>query len=472
MGNATSSALRAEDTMTPAPAHGDDGPAFGSLANLGGPRKFKKKPVLVLDPEELEKAHMMFQEASAELLGEEVERHEKPKSILGLAPMDDEDATPEDMGDSDDAEAGTDDEVIPSAEDLLRMTEARAPIDPAMADTQDDYIAQQLESLDVDHRIFPSLPLKSEEEIAAEEEAERAAAQASAESEAAASTAAATDSPAPRIDFIPEDEPASPYVGPFENLRSTGREDQSQEEQQAELPSHAFPVNPLPEPEAEMEPPPEPEPQVAHATADSVFGDEPFLDFPTQPLRFVPEPEAVEQAVPEAVEETTPETVEEFAPEPVDHAMPEAEDNIAPEAEVLAEQEMPAEHPAEAEDPVDYHTEPEAGFELELHNEIDWDENAPLGLGPDYEPEPEPEPEREPDGSYTEVEDEPVDGYAFMYAGNPRARTLHALAEGESNSLRAKLLKERQDALAEIEAAERKASVWTRFTAWLRGLLG
>ena len=63
MGNATSSALRADETVTPARMADNDGPAFGSLANLGGPRKFKKKPVLVLDPEELEKAHMMFQEA-------------------------------------------------------------------------------------------------------------------------------------------------------------------------------------------------------------------------------------------------------------------------------------------------------------------------------------------------------------------------------------------------------------------------
>ena len=130
MGNATSSALRAEDAMAPAAMRGDDGPAFGSLANLGGPRKFKKKPVLVLDPEELEKAHMMFQEASAEMLGEEAPKHEKGAAVLGLAPMDDEDATPEDMGASDDVEAGEDDEAIPSAEEVLRMTEARAPIDP------------------------------------------------------------------------------------------------------------------------------------------------------------------------------------------------------------------------------------------------------------------------------------------------------------------------------------------------------
>ena len=117
MGNATSSALRADDPVTPVSGAGDEGPAFGSLANLGGPRKFKKKPVLVLDPEELEKAHMIFQEASAELLGEEVQRPERPRPVLGLAPIDDEDAAPDDMGESDDIEAGDDNDAIEDNDD-------------------------------------------------------------------------------------------------------------------------------------------------------------------------------------------------------------------------------------------------------------------------------------------------------------------------------------------------------------------
>lgn len=279
MGNATSSALRTDDPVTPAPAPGDDGPAFGSLANLGAPKKLKKKPVLVLDPEELEKAHMMFQEASAELLGEEVERPERDASVLGLAPIDDGDATPEDMGASDDSEAGDDSEDIPSAEDVLRMTASH----PAMDEAEEAFIAEQPESLDVDHRIFPSLPLKSEEEIAAEEAAELVRSETLEAQEAqdvfeeSASLQAPSRLPGNNADI--SFEPAADIPMP---------------------PVHAFPVNPLPEPEAEIEHLPEAQPEpvaepVTNVQAEpeaevmpamSVFGDEPFLDFPSQPLHF------------------------------------------------------------------------------------------------------------------------------------------------------------------------------------------
>jgi len=410
----------------PAPAGGDDGPAFGSLASLGGPRKFKKKPVLVLDPEELEKAHMMFQEASAEMLGEEAPRPERGGGmLLGLAPMDDEDAAPEDMGESDDADSGDDSDHIPSAEEVLRMTESRAPVDPGMVEAHDEYIAQQLESLDVDHRIFPSLPLKSEEEIAAEEEAERAAIDA--REQAALPTADLPDSET-SLSYEEEDKPDETRPDPV---------------------AQAFPVNPLPEPEAEIEKLPEAEPEpvpLAEATKGSVvFGSEPFLDFPAGPLHFA--------------------QLEEVSEEPV---------NVEPEYEAEAfDAAEPA--PEEACDTVST---------LEFEFEDEWQDEEPLTLvdefeeepEPAYEPEPEPEPEIEPeieaDGSYTEVEDEPVDGYAFMYAANPRGRTLHALAEGESNSLRAKLLKEREDAAIEAIEEERSPSILSRFFGWLRGLFG
>ena len=112
MGNATSSALRTDDPVTSATAPGADSSAFGSLSSLGGPRKFKKKPVLVLDPEELEKAHMLFQDASAELLGEDVERPERSAPLLGLAPMDLDD--PEaDAADTSDDDAEIIDDDIP-----------------------------------------------------------------------------------------------------------------------------------------------------------------------------------------------------------------------------------------------------------------------------------------------------------------------------------------------------------------------
>ena len=118
MGSAASPALRDENAA--------NGPVYGSLEGLGGPRKLKKKPVLVLDPEELEQAHAMFQDASAEMLGEQVERAPKPATILGLAPMEDDD--PEEMGESDEAEA-EDDTDMPSAEAVLSLTRRKsAPV--------------------------------------------------------------------------------------------------------------------------------------------------------------------------------------------------------------------------------------------------------------------------------------------------------------------------------------------------------
>ena len=402
----------------PAPGAGDDGPAFGSLANLGGPRKFKKKPVLVLDPEELEKAHMMFQEASAEMLGEQMERPERPKAVLGLAPIDDEEAAPEDMGESDDTEAGDDNDAIPSAEEVLRMTAAREPVDaglaPEMQASEDDFIAQQLESLDVDHRIFPSLPLRSEEEIAAEEEAERIAMEAR-----AASTEHLDDATLSKASIEIAYDPGAVESQDLEPAPHLG----------------AFPVNPLPEPEVESVEPamiepdalPEPEPSSdllgQNAISTSVFGDKPFLDFPTQPLRFEAEVGPVEARQPDP----------------------------APLNDEGAQPPMPVAFDADD----------------------DWEENAPLGLEPEIEESPATDAAAgntdNQSGNYTDIEDEPVDGYAFMYAHNPRGRTLQALADGESNSLRAKLLQERADAVAEQDDASRP-SVFSRLATWLRGL--
>lgn len=411
MGNATSSALRAENTATPVPAPGADGPVFGSLANLGGPRKFKKKPVLVLDPEELEKAHLMFQEASAELLGEEPPRPERGTTLLGLAPMDDEDAAPEDMGEPDDSEAGEDNEDIPTAEEVLRMTDTRVTIDlPA-----DELIAQQLEGLDIDRRIFPSLPLKSEEEIAAEEEAERVALE------------ARTRSAEPDRAEMPGDDIPISFAA---------------ETPGTDTASHHYPVDPLSGSEAESESVSGSdhtlEPAAEATFKRAVFDNAPFLDFPSQPLRF----------------------------EMPDHIKPAgfAHDPAPVETEFGAQP--------------DTGTTREAEWDADKPDRFDWNEDEThLGLLPDEfeseaEPEPEPEPEHDPEGSYTETDDEEVDGYAFMYAANPRGRTLHALSEGESNSLRAKLVKEREGQQAVAAAPHASPSLFARLTAWLRGLVG
>lgn len=59
MGFASSSALRVDESAM-----------FGSLAATGAPRKLKKRPVLVLDPDELAKAHQLFQIGGAEQISE------------------------------------------------------------------------------------------------------------------------------------------------------------------------------------------------------------------------------------------------------------------------------------------------------------------------------------------------------------------------------------------------------------------
>lgn len=116
MGNATSSALRVDES------------AYGSLEGMGTgfsgvERRFKKKPVLVLDAEELAAAHAAFHEASAEQLGQTVERAERPAMILGLAPMEHDDI--DEMGQSD--EIGEDaDADLPSPEEVLALTRRKS----------------------------------------------------------------------------------------------------------------------------------------------------------------------------------------------------------------------------------------------------------------------------------------------------------------------------------------------------------
>ncbi len=177
MGIAASSALRDENAA--------NGPAYGSLESLGGPKKLKKKPVLVLDPEELEAAHAMFHEASADLLGENVERTRRPAMILGLAPMEDDD--PDEMGESDEADSA-DDGNQPDAEAVLSLTRRKsAPIldesgeslgevqteadrfgDGGFADPE----GLEQDDIDLEQRIFPTLPIQPD---LAQDETEKAA---------------------------------------------------------------------------------------------------------------------------------------------------------------------------------------------------------------------------------------------------------------------------------------------------------
>lgn len=86
------SALSPSRAGGPPPVGGDWGDSpYGSLITLG-PRTFKKKPVLMLDAEELAKAHLAIAMGGAEIMETmpdpvEAPRPRQPAMLLGLAPM-------------------------------------------------------------------------------------------------------------------------------------------------------------------------------------------------------------------------------------------------------------------------------------------------------------------------------------------------------------------------------------------------
>ena len=85
-------------TRTPRVGAANDG--YGSLMGMGAPRK-KKKPILVLDADEIAKAYLEMVAGGAQIMEEAadsdyVERPRAPSSLLGLAPMDADDAEAED----------------------------------------------------------------------------------------------------------------------------------------------------------------------------------------------------------------------------------------------------------------------------------------------------------------------------------------------------------------------------------------
>ncbi len=121
MGTANSSAARigepaAIDPMTGFEAAND---AYGSLAMLVSRPKPKKKPVLVLDADELAAAHLLFQQGAAEQL-EDADRIERAPMMLGLAPLG-SDAETDDLPGPDEDEY-TIEADAPAPEDVLNMT--------------------------------------------------------------------------------------------------------------------------------------------------------------------------------------------------------------------------------------------------------------------------------------------------------------------------------------------------------------
>ncbi|MGB3794743.1 MAG: hypothetical protein WA957_00365, partial [Alteraurantiacibacter sp.] len=329
-------------------------------------------------------------------------------------------------------------------------------------------IAEHMERLDVNQRIFPTLPLKPEEQIAAEEEAERLAAE---QAVALDEDGKQNAEPAAGIDISDKDAPSSESTkshAPEIDLAQNPADEHTdaisfgQYLDDADLPSiiaeenvsqtaSALPVNPLPEPEAEMVSPPPPMDQPRQdlpfeedteqapepiASAQDVFGAQPFLEFPAHHLVWTPVSETTQE-----IEAASDQSETEPYDAPYDAEPEETFEETSTRFEWAYEDDKPEEDSAE-------------GLDATAPHEVVEEDADPVH-----------------DGSYTEVEDEQVDGYAFMYAQNPRGRTIHALAGGESNSLRAKLIKERAEAQRDAEV-ESTPTMWGRFSAWLRGLLG
>ncbi|MGB3167241.1 MAG: hypothetical protein WBA68_10755 [Alteraurantiacibacter sp.] len=416
MGIAASAAFRDDSA---------NGPAYGSLEGLGGPRKLKKKPVLVLDPEELAQAHAMFHEASAELLGEDVERAPRPAMVLGLAPMLDDEP---DEVDEEEAEVEGD---VRSSDAVLSITRRKSsPLPPLDCDADDveGYASPDgpvQDDIDLATRIFPSLPLCPE--LAEDKDY------------------AADDCAAPDYDE-PVDEISLP-IDPDARLQD-------------------YAPLPVPEPEPETEPnieearaapepqpvsPPTPQPSALDALrARRAEAPVPVEQAPVEPA---PEPEAHGpkparfDELPPNKDYDTPEEVYELDSWLADE--PDEAEICEPEAEAAAQ------HPVET-------------FAAQSEPEVAIDPALAENFFPDEVPSPEPVQD---DPNVTTWHDDEVDGYAFMRDPRSRRAAVTAATPGRQSALRAKLLREAEEEAA-AKAAQQAipqgkslfASLWRKLT--------
>lgn len=239
---------------------------YGSLMGRG-PRTFKKKPVLVLDADELQQAHLAIAMGGAQIMEDAGEpqpaaRQRPPAMLLGLAPIGaDEDWQPP--------------VFVPKADD-----------DYAFADEQAD--------------VWEALP---------EPEPEPEAADDFAGWDAVAEPPVAE----PPAALVEDDDWAAPLASIEEQLARMRELTQTRE--QAAAPEVPFAPEPEPEPEPRFEPEPvahyvpepEPEPELTFAPIPAM--EEPVFELPFE-AAMVEEPTAVQ---PEPVFEPAPEPA--FEPE-------------------------------------------------------------------------------------------------------------------------------------------------------------
>lgn len=188
-------------TRSPRAVAANDG--YGSLMGMGAPRK-KKKPVLVLDADELAKAHLEMAAGGAQIMEEAAdhmgeERVRRPASLLGLAPMGAEDIGTEDAS------------AYPAIPDASTWEDEDVALPPIPEDYTDEGELDEEEdtpdqSFNLEHLLRPAAKPAAEEEVresvipSIEEQLKRMRALPKARPEAAeddASEAAATRRPGP-----------------------------------------------------------------------------------------------------------------------------------------------------------------------------------------------------------------------------------------------------------------------------------
>ncbi|KLI63149.1 hypothetical protein [Aurantiacibacter marinus] len=473
MGTAASSALRTDIAS--------DGPAYGSLeAMAGGMRKLKKKPVLVLDPEELAQAHAMFHEASAELLGEDVERAPRPVAILGLAPMDDDEDADE-MDQADEAEAEAD---LPAPEAVLSLTRKKTALPPLDDFAAEDPAADQDESLpamddvpiaapiedglDLATRIFPSLPLRPLEQDEDDIEDDVEVGDSASDKFAGPEKPVAMPENVPELPRSlasePEPEPESSTEEPDLTAEKAIVPDQFTEmpaapaapvskPPQGTVPRDEFTFTPAPSSRPAITPAPAPVPAAGHQTEVTQRPAPAALHAPVHAQ--APDAAPIPSGSPDSENALRPARFDELNPTK-DYETPEEVydlDNWLAEPQSKAAAVIP-------ETSLQQEPEAEAQATAKSHD---------IATVESVAVEDTSEAEAAPAADETLTGDDQIDGYAFMRDPRSRRSAIASAQQGRQSALRAKLLRDAEEDAAKAQQKDASGSDLMAFWSWIKG---
>lgn len=412
---------------------------------MGGGRKLKKKPVLVLDPEELAAAHAAFHEASAEQLGETVERAPKPAMILGLAPMEEDDAA--EMGQADDvgeyADTGQ-----PTPEEVLALTRRKS--DPVVDDMpfeesepgefeQLDRLDTIDDGLDIANRIFPSLSLVDLEKRDGEQDSRPFVFPAAFREAVGPSTPPPAEA-TPTAPAEPE-----PKTDRLEQSPAQGKE----QPRLSALDAVAKRIEARPAPEEPVKAEPEqPSPASIEAAFPVKDGSAAPPSEPEAPIENSAPPPARFDELPPGKDYDTPDDVYDLDVWLAD----EEQGDQAPLADYAAPKPAAVPEPTQSDLPTVDQT---GGFSDEPVEAV---APEPIGAG-------------EPDSEHiTYTEDDTTDGYAFMRDKHSRREGVAGAQRGRQSALRAKLLRETEEDAQREASSDVSNSLFIGVWNWLRGL--